>query len=610
MATKTIKLCDITGDDNRKYTKDDGFKQLVSSIRQVGIIEPPAVRELRAIDGGGYKIIAGRRRVAALRELDEPETECTVYAEDDPRSDEEIALAENVNRLEMHPLDEAALFCRMADKGISVEEIAKHYARSPSAIYKRLRLVSLTEELKGMFRDGRLNIVGAAMLAELPEEDQQEFFNLHNAKIDEKKDDDDEEKIKEIEVFRIGQYIQKKQNNTIEDSMKEACANCAKRTHNVDNALFTDAEDDYYKDVCLDGECYRVKWNNMISDGIEKVTVQMKDAGLETDDKIYFAGGTPESLYKNASKIKFKNFNPDTEYEILRLKNYVFTGETNRKKNACWRVHTDYTGEIDVRRIGYEEKRKEKPEDKAAKGEKKSVDNIKEYGREALEAVAKELQLPSAKEVMKALKEKKIESYDFNNKIETLVYERVVEWRIEKDQELHNKNRQPPEYLELLLKVLENDFSGDRSFDEKKFDDFQKRCLKALFNGYIIKEISKSMGKHAQDFFHFLLVTIFPDSRVPDLDDLKELGKKNVESRCWYLFWKYAGMSVEEYTEVYLQAAKDVAAEALKPKEKKGAKKSAVVKKKAAAVPDPDDEDEDNYPFEPDIEDDVGSNDD
>jgi ParB/RepB/Spo0J family partition protein len=560
------------------YTRDDGFEQLVESIKQLGVIEPPALREL--IDGG-YKIIAGRRRIAALRKLKESEAEFKVYAANDPGSDEEIALAENVNRLEMHPLDEAALFARMADKGMSVEQIAKYYARSPSAIYKRLRLVTLIDELKGMFRDGQLDIGGAAVLAELPEDDQKEFYNLYK---DHEEYDLETEEMEAIKGGAITEFLYKKQKNKIKENMSNICKDCAKRTHNEHNALFEEYR--YLDDVCLDGECYRAKWYEMISKALKAQIVQADEAGLKTDEKIFFSGDVVEQLYKKANKVRFKIGKDEIEFEVLRDSKYDRTGETNKKTGACWLIKTTRPGEgdenIDVRRVGYKEKKKETSGEKGAgagKNESKSVkDKINVYGREALEAAAQELQMPSAAEVVKKLDEESVGPYAFENRIMNLVLERVVAMRIEKDMESKN----PRDYLPLFLKKIDEDGCLQRRFDEKRYDDFQKKCLFDLFVG---KSLSKESGElvkrdeGAQQIFHFLLVSAFDPDYLPALDDLKKIGKvKNVESYDWYPFWEYADMSVEEYTEFYLQAAKEVAAAALKPKEKKA--KTELKKKK------------------------------
>jgi len=591
---KTVELKKIAEDDNRKYTKDEGFEQLVRSIKEHGIIEPPV---LRMGPDGNYRLLAGRRRIAAARKLKLSEVDCVIRYEDDS-TDEEIALSENVNRLEMHPLDEAALFGRMAESGKSVEEIAKYYARSPSAIYKRLRLNSLIEELKGMFRDGGLNITGAAVLAELPEEDQKDFYNTSGKKFynlygGENIGEVDEE-IKAVEINNIHNFIYKKQKNVIEESMKSFCEGCKKRTHNEDNALFEDVE--LFSDVCLDGDCYRAKQLALINTALTAAAVQMEEAGLKTDDKVFFVGGAPERIYKNATKARFEVDKEPVEFEVLRDTKYDRTGTTNRKKDVCWLIHTDGSGNINVERIGYKERPpKEKPSEVETGSGKNKSDAKKEIdkygGRGVLEAVAKEMQKPSAAELVKELKIKgKIEYYSFEHKISALVFERLAAKRIEKETAEIN-------YLELFLEYLDDNFGfgGEGSFIEKDFSDRQKKMLNKLFGNRSLKSVWSEFDDDARALIHFLLYSFLLTSELPNLDEVKDKKKNNFDLN-FGLIWKYMGMSDEEYEALYLQAAKDVAAEALKPKG--GKKKAEVVKKKTSAVENSADEDDDEQePF-------------
>jgi len=619
--TIKIKLKDIVSNDNRKYTKDDGFEQLKSSIKQIGIIEQPVVREM--VDGG-YKIVAGRRRIAAMRELKIAETDCTVYAADDPASDDEIAAAENINRLEMHPLDEAVLFSSMNKKGMPVEEIAKYYARSPSAIYKRLRLSPLTEELKGMFRDGRLNIAGAAVLAELPEDDQKEFFKMHNPDDFEEDEEDDEElEIMAIDMSIIRQFLYKRQKNTIESIMK-GCEGCAKRTHNEDNTLFQEVE--HLADVCLDGDCYRGTWYEMIRKEIEAVAIQMNEAGISTDNKIIFKGGTAEEIYKKANKVKFVIQNKMTDFEVLREKDFEFTGETNRKKDACWMVKTGcyypgrgIDGSFKIERVGYKARPpKEKHAEGAGAGKGTSKSELSSDDRKLLDAVANELKMPDIQNAEALKKAFDANSYySFDDDVSEEVIERVIELKVENE----SGKGKPREYLEMFLDKIDDDvgYNFEHSLVPGSLDEQQKEWLLKMFNARSISEVSKKLPDDAQKLFHFLLLTHgFNNFDVVNLNELK-----NKEKLQGNIFWRYVNMSVEEYEALYLGAAKTVAAKALEPKKKKylpghnpesakGQRKKSSGGKTAPEVskelkdkfePEEPEDDEDNYPFEPDDED-------
>jgi ParB/RepB/Spo0J family partition protein len=575
---KAIPLGEITSEGNRRYTRDEGFEQLVNSIREHGIIEPPVVRGLA---GGGYRVIAGRRRIDAVRTLREEhggkpskydEVDCIVTdARDDPAIDEEIALAENVNRQEMHPLDEAAMFARMAGRGAGVEEIARHYARSPSAIYKRLRLAGLTDGLKGLFRDGRLNIAGAAVLAELPEEDQQKFLDLHGEQ--EGSAPGDGEAVP-IQPHAISSFVARQRHFEIRDSMN-GCAGCARRTHNEGNELFE--EYDNMGDVCLDGECYRRTWKALIEAALaEKINA----SGMATDAKVWFSGGVPKLLYGKATHVELSVPGEDApvRFEALRESGWEFTHrETTKKTGACFRIRTEsiydqeqkgFHDRLEVARVGYKQRPPRKQQEQQGAKGGKPQDQAEEYGRETMEALAAERGTTPAK-LAKALGGKFNSPYQYKNKIESLVYGRAVVRRIEADK---GKKAPARDYLSLFLRVLDDEchWSSSGCFLEKGFSREQQQWLLAITGSKSLKDLA--MTKGAQQLFHFLLLTVGMEGTVPGMDELKGIEKSG------NLFWDYAGMSEGEYGDLYMEAAREVTAEALKPETKKGKGRKAKTK--------------------------------
>lgn len=551
---KMVPLKNIICESNRKNTKDDGFEQLKSSIEKHGIIQPPV---LRSLDNDEYVVIAGRRRIEAARQIKIVDTSCIVYSKDDPRSDEEIALSENVNRLEMHPLDEAALFQAQADKGTGVEEIAKYYARSPSAIYKRLRLSGLTDENKTLFRDGKLNIAGAAVLAELPEEDQKDFHNIYKNK----------EQIENVNIF---QFVQNKQRYAIKRCMKN-CQNCMKRTHNQDNTLFDEFK--HLNDVCLDADCYRQKWYEMIETALNIQITQYQEAGLQTDDKILFSGSVLEQMYKKATKARFiiGADKQTVDFQVLQFKNYDFTEqETNRKKDACWKIKCNWEGQLEVRRIGYKERPpRVKPDNNESDKDNKNegAKRVKEYGKEVLEFASADYNIKPA-ELADKLNKKHLSQYDFKSKIENLICEQVIARRIE----LEKSGAEPlQDYFSMCLIALNDEIGYSFNFIENKFSEKQKKWFKELLGETNFTKISCGLSDEVQQIFHFLLLSLRFDNYIPNLDELKDIDKKE------NLFWQYASMSKGEYRDMYLEAAKEVIKKTL-PKEKE-----AKLNKKAAA---------------------------
>jgi len=551
MSVDLIGLAEIVSEKNRLWTRDDGFKQLKESIKEQGIIEPPVVRCLPA-PKTGYRIVAGRRRIAALLEINDErgtyattDVECVVIAADDPRSDEEIALSENVNRLDMHPLDEAALFSGMAQKGMTIEQIAERYARSKSAIYKRLRLSGLVDELKGLFRDDKIKIAAAAVLAELPEEDQKDFFKQY-------------EKKENIVNWDAYNFVNKKQKFVIRPVMKKACEGCKKRTHNEGNELFE--EGDHLSDVCLDSDCYRLKWYEMLS---EKLAKEHR-ASEVTDGKIYFSGGIPELLYKKASAVKFKIGKTEIEFDVLREKDYEFMGESKKKTGCCWKIIEDYHGNIVVRRVGY----KKKPEVKSA--EKSSGGDVERYGKGVLKAVAAERGC-KAEELARELETKGAAYYQFENEVKEKIFEHVVSKRIEEEK---TGKQKPRDYFSMFLIAAYDCCRSDDSFIENQFSVRQKEWQKVFLGGKSLKQIADGLNEETQKLFHFLLLSCGLDCDMPDVNELERIKKYKARDD----FLDYSELSADEYKALYIEFAKVAAEEALKPKKKK-----APLKKKKSA---------------------------
>jgi len=573
MSVVTIKLSEIVNEDNRKYTKDDGFEQLVNSIRKVGIIHMPTVKKR---EDGKYCTVAGRRRIAAARIVyqDNPDKEinCDQLLEIGDATAEDIALAENINRQEMHPLDEAALFQGMADKGLSVEEIAKYYARSPSAIYKRLRLNTLIDELKTGFRDGILNITGAAVLAELPEEDQKKFYEKHKNKFEYNK----EEYAGIVTVNfcipegNVQSFIYESQKFKINSCLGNECKTCEKRTHNENNDLLEFGDDVDYVDVCFDSECYRAKYQEALSKVMEKTF----DPKMECN--IHFNGKISEQLYKRATHVELDLKGEKVRFEVFNEKKYEFTGETTRKKNVCYTINEIYKGDgtnnkqIHISVVGYKEKVQIT---KGGNAKSKKGDPVKElinnYGKEVVESLAVERSIPVNEMAMKLQGKYKASQWD--NKFKTEVGENIKKRIINKNIEQEKSGEITQNYMLMFLQRLEDEAIGNvNTFEVERFSKEQKQWLQDLFGNMQIETYELSPG--TQKFFHFLLLTIDIDD-VPELDELKDVEKKG------NVFFKYANMTKEEYKALYLEVAKEVVDKAL-PKEK-----AKVIKAEKAAAP-------------------------
>jgi ParB family chromosome partitioning protein len=133
----TVSLSKLTAsrrNPRRVKPERDAHRRLVASIRAHGLLAPLVVQADES-NPGNFRIIAGNRRLAALREAykdaaNPPKVPCILRAVDEETADA-LALAENFVREPMHPLDEAEAFAKLAqDEAKSVESIAAEFGVS------------------------------------------------------------------------------------------------------------------------------------------------------------------------------------------------------------------------------------------------------------------------------------------------------------------------------------------------------------------------------------------------------------------------------------------------------------------------------------------------
>lgn len=148
----------------RSVFEPERLQELADSITAQGVIQPITVRPV----GDDFEIIAGERRwrAAQLAGLDQ----IPVIIREVP--DEVVvalALIENIQRENLNPLEEATALKRLVeDFQLTHAEAAKAVGRSRSAVSNLLRLLELSEEVRGMVDDRHLEMGHARALVSLP----------------------------------------------------------------------------------------------------------------------------------------------------------------------------------------------------------------------------------------------------------------------------------------------------------------------------------------------------------------------------------------------------------------------------------------------------------
>ena len=151
----------------RKNFDKAALDELATSIKEHGVIMPIVVNKEK---DGKFMIIAGERRYCAsiLAGLTAIPAVVKDYTE---REVEEISLIENLQREDLNPIEAATAMKRLMDEyALTQEELASKIGKSRPAIANTLRLLSLSEEVIALVREGKLSSGHARALVPVPEE--------------------------------------------------------------------------------------------------------------------------------------------------------------------------------------------------------------------------------------------------------------------------------------------------------------------------------------------------------------------------------------------------------------------------------------------------------
>lgn len=159
----------------RRIDKKIAIDELAASIQAHGLLQGLSVVE---VGSGKYQVSAGGRRLAALKLLlkrkaitSDFEVPCQIVPAD---LAEEASLAENVQRVAMHPLDEVEAFGRLAGEGQTEDAIAARFGATVRHVRQRLALAALSPTLKEALRKGELGLDAARAFCLVAEHERQD----------------------------------------------------------------------------------------------------------------------------------------------------------------------------------------------------------------------------------------------------------------------------------------------------------------------------------------------------------------------------------------------------------------------------------------------------
>ena len=153
----------------RRAFDEESLRELASSIQHHGILQPLTVRPA---GDGRWELVAGERRLRAARMAGLETVPCICRAADD-RESALLALVENLQRRDLHYLEEAAAIASyIRQTGVTQEEAAAQLGRSPSALANKLRLLRLSPACRELLVENGLTERHARCLLRLEDEEE------------------------------------------------------------------------------------------------------------------------------------------------------------------------------------------------------------------------------------------------------------------------------------------------------------------------------------------------------------------------------------------------------------------------------------------------------
>ena len=276
-----IDLVESKTNPRRSFNERD-LADLAENVKTHGVLSPLLVRPNPRANGPGtprFEIVYGARRyrAATLAGLDVVPVRNVTLSDNEAL---ELQIVENLQRSDIHPLDEAFGYEQLMHRSKqSVEEIAAKVGKSVSYVYQRLKLCSLIPAAQKAFTEEKITAGHAVQIARLSPADQKDAMDFcvprHRRMARGGEVDDGMVGIRELAGW-IATEIHRDLNRAVFDTADasllpsaKACAQCPKRS-GFEPALFADLKS---KDTCTDRSC----WQGKIDAHIKRVIAKFRE---------------------------------------------------------------------------------------------------------------------------------------------------------------------------------------------------------------------------------------------------------------------------------------------------------------------------------------------
>jgi len=315
----SINQIEISKTNPRKSFDEKALAELSQSIKEHGILQPILVRPLndKEEEFEQFELVCGERRyrAATMAGIEDIPVNIRVLTDDEAF---ELQIIENLERKDVHPMDEADAFKKMIDSGkYTIADISAKMAKTESFIAQRLKLSDLIDEVRQDFFNDHLGIGHAILIARC---DWTKQIDIHkNAQPygeglpdygtvkDLKEDIEDDTVILDNAIFDL------KEDNLVPGVC--ACDVCPKRS-GANPILFSDMQDE---DRCFDEKCFDSKKIAFIEKEVAKIISEAKD--------VVICSGYPKPTDMTLTICK--------QYDIQILKQY---DDYNTHERTDWSI--------------------------------------------------------------------------------------------------------------------------------------------------------------------------------------------------------------------------------------------------------------------------------
>ena len=245
-----IKLSKTVGQVARRAAfKKAELRELTDSVAAHGVLQPIIVRPL---NGANFELVAGERRVMASNAAKLDKIPAVVRELSDEQVIE-VQLIENLQRKDLHPMQEAEGYHELMEKhGHAIQELYERVGKSRSYVYGRLKLLALCEPVRNAFYADKISASVALLIARIPvpklqREALRDVTNPYSPVSYRRA----------LEIIQL-RYMLRLKEATFSPKDADlvphagACADCPKRTGNQPD-LFGDIRG---ADVCTDPTCF------------------------------------------------------------------------------------------------------------------------------------------------------------------------------------------------------------------------------------------------------------------------------------------------------------------------------------------------------------------